>query len=117
MNTILCLAGASVLLSSASLEAKGHAARIGRGDLVVTGYASTRAFEALDEFGMSSDITAELRISKVLRGHAPSHVLTIRYIAHTDWPKGLELRFHLRRSSTATWLVCKEGNGLGYICE
>ena len=116
MKIILCLAGASVLLSSASLEAKGHASRIGRGDLLVTGYASTRAAEALDEFGMSSDITAELRISKVLRGRAPSQVLTIRYIAHTDLPEDSELRFHLRRSSASTWLVCKEGKGLGYIC-
>lgn len=81
------------------------------------GYPSTRSYEPLDEFGMSGVITARLRISKVLQGRAPSRMLTIRYIAHMDLPKDRARRFHLRRSSSDTWLVCKQGNGQGYICN
>lgn len=74
--------------------------------------------KALDEWGMSGMITAELRISRVLRGRAPSRTVTIRYIAHMDLPEDSALRFHLRRApSGGSWVVCKQGGGQGYICE
>lgn len=117
MKIILRLAAASALLQSASPAAAQRDARVRPGDLIVMGYASTRSYEALDEFGMSGAMTAKLRILKVLRGRAPSRIVTIRYIAHMDLPKDRALRFHLRRSSSGTWLVCKQGGGQGYICK
>lgn len=102
---------------SASAEASGHASRIRHGDLVVMGYVRTQAYEVLDEYGMSTAITADLRISKVIRGRAPSRILTVRYIAHVDLPDDQDLRFHLRPTPTGTWLVCKQGGGQGYICK
>jgi len=118
MKTILLLAAVCALLPSASLGAPGQETRIRHGDLVVLGYASPRSYEALDEFGMSGMITAELRISKVLQGRPPSRTLKIRYIAHMDLPEDSELRFHLRRvPSGSSWIVCKQGAGQGYICK
>jgi hypothetical protein len=117
MKSVLRLVAASALALSASAGAKGPASSVRRDDLIVMGYAKTRAYEVLDEYGMSTAITADLRISKVISGRAPSRILTIRYIAHTDLRDDRELRFHLRRSATATWLVCKQGDGQGYICK
>jgi len=115
---ILRLAAACALLPSASLGAAPQNTSIRQGDLVVLGYVSPRSYEALDEFGMSAMITAELRISKVLRGRPPSRALKIRYIARMDLPEDSELRFHLRRSpSGSAWIVCKQGGGQGYICK
>lgn len=120
MNTLLRLAAAAALLPSvsASLGAAPQDTRIRQGDLVVLGYARSRGYEPLDELAMSGMITAELRISKVLRGRPSSRTLTIRYIAHMNLPRNSELRFHLRRdASNNSWMVCKQGGGQGYICE
>lgn len=119
MKSTLRLAAVAVaLLPAASPGAAAQDTRIRRGDLVVLAHASPRGYEPLDEFGMSGMITAELRISKVLRGRPPSRTLKIRYIAHMDLPEDSELRFHLRRApSGSSWLVCKQGGGQGYICK
>lgn len=113
------LALLAALLPAAAPAMAQDTSRVRPGDLVVMGYASSRSYEALDEFGMSNMITAELRISKVLRGRAPSNTLTIRYIAHMDLPEDSARRFHLRPLSKGArvWLVCKQGSGLGYICR
>ncbi|MBC9035234.1 hypothetical protein IAG41_22820 [Sphingomonas sp. JC676] len=117
MKIILPLALVSILSPPASLQAMQQDSHIRRDDLVVMGYVTAREYEALDEFGMSSIMTADLKISKVLRGRAPGGTLTIRYVAHMDLPENSELRFHLRRSSAGAWLVCKQGRGQGYICK
>jgi hypothetical protein len=117
MKTVLCLLAAAALALSASAEAREPASPVRDGDLVVMGYARTRAYEVLDEYGMSTAITADLRVSRVIRGRAPSRILTIRYIAHGNLRDDLELRFHLRPTPAGTWLVCKQGDGQGYICR
>lgn len=117
MKAILCVVAALTEALPASAEASGHASTFRPGDLVVMGYASTKAYEVLDEYGMSTAITADLRISKVVRGRAPSRILTVRYIAHADFRADRPLRFHLRRVSNGTWIVCKQGDGQGYICR
>lgn len=116
MRIALLLAAVSTAAASVPARSREQISRNDPQDLIVEGRATSLSYEALDEFGMSSAITAQLRISKVLRGRAPSSVITIRYIAHMDLPKTGNLRFHLRRSSTTIWLVCKEKGGLGYIC-
>lgn len=117
MKIILRLATLMALVVSGTLGAKQRDPQIRRGDLIVMGHLTTREYEALDEFGASVAMTAELRISRVLQGHAESRNITVRYIAHTDAPKNRELRLHLRRTSGGTWLVCKEGRSEGYICH
>ena len=117
MKIILRLATLMALVTSGTLGAKQRDPQIRRGDLVVMGHLITREYEALDEFGASVTMTADLRISRVLQGHAPSGKVTVRYIAHTDAPENRELRLHLRRSSGGTWLVCKKGRSEGYICR
>jgi hypothetical protein len=118
MKILFQLALVPALLSPASLGATQHDSRFRRGDLVVTGQVKTRDYEALDgEFNLSLVMIADLRISKVLRGRAPSRTVRVRYIGHMDLPEDGELRFHLRRASRDTWLVCKDGHGDGYICR
>lgn len=117
MKITFLLLAVSALSSPAWPEARQNGSHIRRDDLVVIGHVTTHDYEAFDEFGMSGIMTGDLRISKVLRGRAPSKTLTIRYVAHMNLPENNELRFHLRRSSAGTWLVCKEGRGQGYICE
>lgn len=85
-------------------------------DIVAFGMLKSRGYEALDDDGLDARITAELHISRVVAGSAPSRVLIIHYIAHSDLPEGRELRFHLRRADDGTYLVCTEG-GRGYICR
>jgi hypothetical protein len=118
MKILFHLALVPALLSPASVEASQHDSRFRRGDLLVTGHVKTRDYEALDgEFNLSVVMIAELRISKILRGRAPSRTVQVRYIAHMDLPEDAERRFHLRRASGSTWLVCKDGPGDGYICR
>ena len=95
-----------------------HNADVRTTDLVVFGHVSTLGYEPLDEFGMSGLMTARLTISRVLKGRAPSPVLTIKYMAHTVLPADLEIRFHLRRSKDGIYLVCRDPRGgRGFICE
>ena len=86
-------------------------------DIVVFGKVQTLDFEPLDEYAISSQISARLTITRVIRGRPPSQVLTIRYIAHSDYPMDREVRFHLRRSDDGVWLVCHDGLGRGYDCR
>jgi hypothetical protein len=116
MKISLRLTFASALLSAATPAMAQQAPRVRHGDLIVTGYATPRSYQALDELGMSGMITAELWISKVLKGRAPARTLTIRYIAHMGLPQERELRFHLRQMK-GIWVVCKQGGGQGYICK
>lgn len=117
MKIILRLATLMAFVVSGTSEAKQRDPQIRRGDLVVMGHLTTREYEALDEFGASVATTADLKISRVLQGHAPSGNVTVRYIAHMDAPNNRDLRLHLRRSLGGTWLVCKEGRSEGYICR
>jgi hypothetical protein len=117
MKAIRCLVAASALASSLSVDARENVSPFRPGDLVVIGYTTTKGVEVLDEYGMSTAITADLRISKVIRGRAPSRTLTVRYIAHADLRTDRAFRFHLRQTPNGTWLVCKEDEGQGYICK
>jgi hypothetical protein len=85
-------------------------------DLVVFGRVKGLDYESLDEFSMNAQITARLTITRVIRGRPPSPVLTIKYIAHTDYAKDRIFRFHLRRSQEV-WLACSDGQGRGYVCR
>jgi hypothetical protein len=86
-------------------------------DLVVFGRVKGLNYESLDEFSMDAQITARLTITRVVRGRPPSPVLTIKYIAHTDYAKDRIFRFHLRRSQEGGWPACSDDGGLGYICR
>lgn len=87
-------------------------------DLIVLGHARTLTYEPLDEFGMSVVMTARLTITRVVKGRAPSSVLTVKYIAHEDLPANQDRRFHLRRAKDGTYLVCRDPRGgRGYICR
>jgi len=55
--------------------------------------------------------------SRAERGHPPSSVLTIRYIAHTDFAKDYEFGFRVRPDSNGKYLVCSEDGGRGYVCD
>jgi hypothetical protein len=86
-------------------------------DLVVFGRVKGLNYESLDEFSMDAQITARLTVTRVVRGHPPSSVLTIKYIAHTDYAQDRTFRFHLRRSQKGVWLACSDDGGRGYICR
>ena len=86
------------------------------GELVVWGTLKNRSFEALDEWGLNGSAAADLHITHVDSGRAPSRILKIRYIAHSYIKEGVEMRFRLQRSETGEYLVCTEG-GRGYICS
>jgi hypothetical protein len=87
-------------------------------DLIVLGRVRTLTYESLDEFGMSGVMTARLTITRVVKGRAPSSVLTVKYIAHGDLPADQDRRFHLRRANDGIYLVCRDPRGgRGYICH
>jgi len=86
-------------------------------DLVVFGRVKGLNYESLDEFSIDARITARLTITRVVRGRPPSSVLTIKYIAHTDYAQDRTFRFHLRRSQEGVWLACSDGVGRGYVCR
>ena len=95
-----------------------HHAGVPSTDLIAFGHVRTLTYEPLDELGMSGVMTARLTITRVLKGRAPSPVLTIKYIAHTDLPADQELRFHLRRAKDGIYLACRDRAGVrGYICK
>jgi integration host factor subunit beta len=84
-------------------------------DLVVYGKVENLDSDEFDDLGMNVRVTARLRITRIVRGRAPSPVLTIRYIAHSYLSEDAELRFRLRRADDGTYLVCTNG-GRGYVC-
>lgn len=61
-------------------------------------------------------ITAEFRISRVMRGRAPSRLITIRYLAHTYRREDLPIRLRLKANRNGTYTVCAEPGGEGLIC-
>jgi len=85
-------------------------------DLVVFGTVETLNYEAIDELAMNGRFTARLTINRVDKGRPPSSLMTIKYIAHADFERDREFRFHLQRSHDGTWLACKD-QGVGYICR
>lgn len=85
-------------------------------DVIVMGDLETLSTESMDELGSDVQITAHLKINKVLEGKIAERSVTIRYIAHTEWPKRNKIRFRLRKSSDGTYLVCSSG-GRGYVCD
>lgn len=86
-------------------------------DLIVFGRVKGLSYGSLDEFSMDAQITARLTITRVVRGRPSSSVLTIKYIAHTDYAQDRIFRFHLRRSREGAWLACSDDGGRGYICR
>ena len=95
-----------------------HHVAVPSSDLIVSGRVRTLTYDPLDEFGMSGVMTARLTITRVLKGRAPSPVLTIKYIAHTDLPADQDLRLRLRRANDGIYLVCKDERAVnGYICR
>jgi hypothetical protein len=64
-------------------------------DLIVVGQVRTLKYDVLDELGMNGEITAQLTITRVLRGRPPSSKLTIKYVAHSPLAEDRDVRFHL----------------------
>lgn len=61
-------------------------------------------------------ITAQLRISRVLRGRSPSSLITIRYLAHTYRNESSPVRLDLRANANGTYTVCAPPGGDGALC-
>ena len=61
-------------------------------------------------------VTARFRISRVIRGRAPSLLITIRYLAHTYRLEDRLIRLRLRANSSGTYIVCAEPGGEGLRC-
>ncbi|WP_296612318.1 hypothetical protein [Sphingomonas sp.] len=61
-------------------------------------------------------ITARLHVARVLRGHVPSSVLSVRYFAHSYRYGEGDVRLHLRRRSKGTYFICADG-GEGVRCR
>ena len=61
-------------------------------------------------------ITARFRISRVVRGRAPSRLITIRYLAHTYRVEGRLIRLKLRANASGTNTVCAVPGGEGLRC-
>lgn len=85
-------------------------------EFVVFGRVKTLSHEALTDDSMDTQVIARLTVTRVVRGRPPSSVLTIKYIAHTDFVENLDFRFHLQRSKDGVWLACGDG-GRGYVCR
>jgi len=115
----LALALCSFVLATTFLPVAGAAreSSIQADDLVVFGRVKGLNYESLDEFSMNAQITARLTITRVVRGRPPSSVLTIKYIAHTDYAQDRTFRFHLRRSREGVWLACSDDGGRGSVCQ
>jgi hypothetical protein len=72
--------------------------------------------EVLDDLGLNVEFTGRLTITHVHSGSAPSSILSIRYIGHSDLVPDHPVRLHLRRAKDGIWLVCGD-RGRGYICR
>ena len=94
--------------SKSSMQAK---------ELVVVGRIENLKYDALDDLGISGRITARLGITHVVRGHAPSQVLTFYYIAHSEFAEDRDFRFHLRQSKGGIWSACSDNGNQGYVCR
>ncbi|HKT77971.1 MAG TPA: hypothetical protein VJQ78_14655 [Sphingobium sp.] len=61
-------------------------------------------------------ITAQLRISRVLKGRFPSRSIIIRYLAHTYRAESSPVRLKLRANANGTYTVCAAPGGEGLVC-
>jgi integration host factor subunit beta len=61
-------------------------------------------------------ITAQFRISRVLRGRPTSRLITIRYLAHTYRSERSPIRLRLRANPNGAYTVCAEPGGDGLVC-
>ena len=61
--------------------------------------------------------TAEFRISRVLRGRAPSRLITIRYFGHTYLTDRHPIRLRLRANGNGIYLVCARPGREGVVCR
>jgi hypothetical protein len=85
--------------------------------VVVIGRVYTLSSEALDEMGLSSRMTATLRIQRVLQGQMTSREVTIHYIRHDFLPEDTDIQLRMRRGYNGRYLVCRGERGSGYICD
>ena len=86
-------------------------------DLIVYGHVENQNHDFLDDLGLDVLITARLTITRSVKGQAPSSVLTIKYIAHSDLDENRDFRLHLRPGDDQAWLVCNDHGGRGYVCR
>lgn len=100
-----------------SLSACAHIAPSGSTDLMVVGQIETSGSEVLDEWGLNVAFTGALKVNRVLKGKPPGSPLLVRYIAHSAYASDKETEFRLRPAKDGYWLVCRQGNGRGYICR
>lgn len=61
-------------------------------------------------------VTAEFRISRVLRGRTPSRSIIVRYLGHTYRSENFPIRLRLRANKNGTFTVCAEPGGEGLVC-
>lgn len=88
-------------------------------DLEVVGRLKNLNYESIAEPGDILGygwISARVRISRVLRGHSPSPIITVRYLAHTYRTESSPVRLRLRANSNGTYTVCAEPGGIGLVC-
>jgi hypothetical protein len=61
-------------------------------------------------------VTAHFRITRAVRGKPPSHLITIRYLAHTYRLANSPMRLRLRVNANGIYTVCAEPGGQGLVC-
>ncbi len=83
----------------------------------MVGQIETLSSEVLDEWGLNVAFTGALKITRVLKGNPSGSPLLVRYIAHSAYAPDRESKFRLRPAKNGDWLVCRQGNGRGYICR
>lgn len=89
-------------------------------DLIVIGKLTNQDYqgaEIADDLLGHGWITADLRISQVLRGKSRDRVLKIKYFAHTYLREDRSVKVHLRRAGDGAYLVCKPPGGTGLNCN
>lgn len=89
-------------------------------DLIVIGKLANQDYqgaEFADDLLGHGWITADLRISQVLRGKSQDGVLKIKYFAHTYLLEDRSVKVHLRRAGDGSYLVCKHPSGTGLNCD
>ena len=89
-------------------------------DLIVIGKLANQDYQRVD---IADDlighgwITADLRVTRTLRGKPPSQVLKIQYFAHTYLSEDQRVKLHLRRKEDNSYSVCAPAGSNGLQCN
>lgn len=103
----LALCGCATNMSSGSPD-----------EVIVQGRLENLGYEPLDvpdDLIGHGIITANLHISRVLRGRVAAPVITVRYIEHGYLQSGPTFRYRLKKTRDGSYLICASG-GTGFRC-